>query len=58
MPGLSAPISLGARRCESWEDGGYGLRGDDEGSSEARKLKSAVIVSCQPVEPTVFTWNY
>lgn len=59
MPGLSAPISLGARRCESWEDDGYDVRGDDKGSSEARSFKSAVTISSQPFEPTVFiTWKF
>lgn len=58
MPGLSAPTSLGAGRGESWEDGRLDIRGDDEGSSEARKLKFAISVSCQPFEPTVSPWKY
>ena len=58
MPGLSAPVSMGAGRCESWEDGGENVRGDDESSSEARKFKFAVTVSCQHIDTTDFTWKY
>ena len=58
MPGLSEPFSMGAGRCESWEDGGQDIWGVDETSSESRQLKSAFLVACQPFELTVVTWKH